>query len=372
VQTGSFLVDASRGEQRFRVHSLLFEGQNYQIALAEDTHMDDKLVCVKAIAYDASRTQDRAYVAQRRKALHQEMSFLATPSHLLPEPLDWIQLEGSSTVLPREPILVYEYLHGETLYDHVTKKSPQGIAPLRALRIIREIADFLQEIHGQKWVFRNLDPRHVIISVDDIIHMVGCGNATPMMERPLTMQVDGFQAYTAPEIREEQSGQFLRAPADMYSLAALFGFMVTGEEPSPRVENPLSKVAYERLSDLEPRGISLLIAKNLQPMAKNRLVRADRFASFCRPDTLPTPQTKDFGMMALPAPWSGAEAPESRASRSNLSAGPLISVERGPDSPPKPAEQALEKAQPKGCKAILVRLGLASTMLVGILALILA
>lgn len=364
MQAGRFLIDVTRQEQRFRVHSLLFEGHSYQIALAEDTHMDDKLVCVKTVAYDESKISDKTYVAQRRKALHQEMQFLASGSHLLPEPLDWIQLEESETVLPREPVLVYEYVHGETLYEHITQKSPQGMAPLRALRIVKELADFLAEIHNNKWVFRSLDPRHIIISVDDIIHVVGCGNATRMMEKPLTMQAESFRAYVAPEIRDELSGQFLRAPADLYSLAALFSFMVTGEEPAARVENPLTRTAYERLTALEPQGIALLIAKNLQPMAKNRLVRADRFASFCETGALPSPTTKDFGMMALPAPWSGAEAPDSRAARSKISAGPLISVPREPAPvvvTPQP-EHAVEKAKPQGCRQMLVRLGLTSAV----------
>ena len=367
MKPGDFLIDATRGEKRFRVKELLFEGKSYQIALATDTLMEDKLVCVKAIVYDAARLDDKAYVAARRKALHQEMNFLALKAHLLPEPLDWIQLDGSDTALEREPVLVYEYMHGETLFDHVMSKSPEGMSPARALRMTAEIGRFLGEIHQEKWVFRDLDPRHVIISVDDVIHMVGCGNATPFAERPNATKMDMNPAYTAPEIRGEESGQFLRGAADIYSLAALMTFLLTGQEPRERPENPLTREAYDKLSALDPPGISLLIARCMQPLAKSRFARVERFLPFCDISSLPTPQTKDFGMLQLPAPWSGAERPENRATRSTLSAGPLISVARG--SEPQP-DQPIAKA-PTGCRGILVRLGLASTVIVASLSAIL-
>lgn len=359
MQPGTYLVDASRGERRFRIQRLLFEGSSYQIALAEDTHLDDKLVCVKTIAYDARRMDDKDYVAGRRKALHGELTFLARPLHLTPEPLDWIQLGTSETVLQREPVLVYEYMHGQTLYDYVSERFPQGMNPLRALRITREIASFLGEVHQQDYVFRDLDPRHVIVSFDDIIHFVGCGNATPRGERPNAMKEKLNSAYTAPEIRGEQSGQFLRPAADMYALGALFSFLLTGEEPRERVENPLSREAYEKLSSIEQPGMALLIARLMQPLAKNRIARAERLLPFCTPESLPSSTTKGFGMLQLPAPWSGAEPDDNRAVRSQLSPGPLISVE------PKQEEGALEPAEePRGCGAMIHRfkvlLGLSS------------
>lgn len=363
MRPGDFLVDASRDERRFRIKEFLYEGRSYQIALAEDTLMEDKLVCVKAIVYDEAKLGDKAYVASRRKALHQEMQFLALPAHLLPEPLDWIQLDGSDTSLEREPVLVYEYMHGETLFDHVVGKYPEGMAPARALRIVGELGRFLAEIHHEKWVFRDLDPRHVIISVDDVIHVVGCGNATPMGARPNVTKMVLNPCYAAPEIRDETSGQFLRGAADIYSLAALLTFLLTGVEPRERPENPLTRAAYDKLSALEPPGIALLIARCIQPLAKNRFARVERFLQFCDMAHLPTPQTKDFGLLQLPAPWAGAE-PENRATASKLSAGPLISVARSQHQPDvvQNGDQPVQKA-PTGCRAVLVRLGLASATL---------
>ena len=348
LHRSDFLEDVVRREQRFRIEKMLFEAGEYQIALASDVLMDDKLVCVKTIAYDTARVDNKKYVGMRRKALHEELGFLSLPVHLLPEPLDWIQLEHSETALPREPLLVYEYVHGETLYDLVQKRHPDGIAPTRALRIMRELCRFLGQIHQHKWVFRNLDPRHVIISYDDIIHIVGCGNATPMGQPPNPTRASMESPYAAPEIRGEVSGKLLRPSADIYSLGALLSFMLTGEEPRASVENPLTQRAFESLSACELPGLALLVARCIQPMAKNRFGRAEKLLPFTEPSRLPRPTDEGFGLLQLPAPWTGAESPDNRATRSKLSAGPLLSEPGGQTQLEKAAPTAVEPAKEQG------------------------
>ncbi len=351
---GSFLVDATRGEERFRVHELLHVGRSYQILLAKDTHLEDKIVCVKAILYDNDRLNDDEYVQGRRKALREEMEFLTLKSPLLPDPVDWIEIADSPLGLGNEPILVYEYQHGPTLYELIEERHPHGIAPLRALRIFGAIARFLGEIHEAGYVFRDLDPRHIIVGLDDIIHVTGCGNATKMGERPNPYKADLNFAYVAPEIRNEVSGQMLRRAADVYALGALMSFMLTGEEPRASVENPLTKDAFDDLSNTEPPGISLIVARCLQPLAKNRFTHIRKMLPYLDPETLPTPVTEGFGLILLPTPFKGAERPDSqnRALKSKLSAGPLISVERNENEAPKPvgtsrpeASEALTKPE---------------------------
>ncbi len=359
-----FLVDFGRDEKRFVIKELLYEGRSYQIALAEDRLMDDKLVCAKTIAYDAARMDDKRYVAQRRKALHNELKILSLPTHLLPEPLDWIQQETSETVMGREPVLVYEYAHGQNLYDYITQNFPEGINPIRALRIFKELVAFLGSLHGHGYVFRDLDPRHFIISVDDIIHVVGCGNITAIGEAPNATKMDLNPSYSAPEIRSETSGQFLRPAADFYGVGALLSFLLSGEEPRESVENPLTKTAFDRLSAVDPAGVTLLMSKCMQPLAKNRFGRAERLLPMCDPETLPTSTTKGFGLLQLPAPWSGAERPDNRAANSSISSGPLISVQQQPEATNPQGQKALQKKEPKGCRRILAPFGLIVVLVV--------
>ncbi len=326
MEINEYLVDATRGEKRFRIKSFLNESDVYQIALAEDTAMDDKLVCVKTIYYDANRSDEKKYVGLRRKALHNELKFLSESCHLLPEPLDWIQIEESETAIPREPILVYEYLHGDNLFDLVQSRYPKGMNPNRALRFVREIAIFLQTIHRRKYVFRDLDPRHIIVGFDDIIHIVGCGNAVQIEEKMNLEKFDTNPIYTAPEIRDELSGKLIKPACDVYSLGALFSFLLTGVEPKSNTESPFTRAAYDRLKK-QDEGVQLLVARLMMPMAKARFGNISRLLPFLSETSLPTRSDKGFGLLDIPKPWTGND-PENRAANSSISKGPLVSVDK--------------------------------------------
>jgi serine/threonine protein kinase len=365
MQPGSFLQDHQRAEARFRIKSLLVSGKNYQIALAEDTHLDGKLVCVKAIDYEVEHMADAAYIRGRREALRGELEFLTLPSPLLPEPLDWLELADSPTGAGPEPTLIYEYQHGQTLYELVRERYPKGLAAPRALRMFAELVRFAGDLHAQDYIFRDFDPRHIIVGFDDILHVVGCGNAAKRNERMNVYKMNTNPAYTAPEIRRELSGKMLRPACDFYSLGCLLAFLLTGVETAgERLESPLEIDGYDRLrSEATPEGLRLLVTRCLQPLSQKRFQRASDLLAFCDMERLPTPTTDGFGLLNLPAPWSGPEGMDNRALRSRLSAGPLISVNdpAAPPGPP-PTDDAIVPApdqpvakQPEGCMGYLLR-----------------
>ena len=330
MQVGALLKDAVTGEQRFKIDALLADGKNYQIALAVDTRMDDKQVCVKTIEYAAEMLQDAAYIKGRRDALAQELDFLTLPSHLLPEPLDWIALDGS-VASGHEHVLVYEYQHGQSLLDLVKTRHPEGLAPARALRIFAELVRFCGEIHASGYIFRDFDPRHIIVGFDDIFHVVGCGNAVKRGEKMNVYKMNTNPCYTAPEIRHDLSGKVVAPACDFYSLGCLLSFMLTGVETRYMPESPLDADAYEKLENELPAGYRLLVARCLQPLAQKRFVTAAKLLPFCTPAGLPTENHPDFGMMLLPTPWSGPEHRDNRGVRSKISPGPLISSKSSPE-----------------------------------------
>ncbi|MEM1347615.1 MAG: hypothetical protein AAGI01_03600 [Myxococcota bacterium] len=351
MQPGAFLKDMHRPVERFRVEELFHSGKNYQIALARDVRLDDKLVAIKTIEYDTRHARDPKYVEGRRDALRSELEFLTLPAHLLPEPLDWIEIAEGPVGAGPEPLLVYEFQHGQTLHGLITARHPEGLHPRRALRIFRELVKFAGELHQSSWIFRDFDPRHVIVGHDDIVHVVGCGNAVKRGERMNVFEMNTNHAYTAPEIRRELSGKVVRPACDIYSLGCLLSFMLTGIEPTQRPEAPLDVDAYDRLRQGDGfEGVRLLIARCLQPLAQKRFAKTSELLARCAPGSLPTPATDGFGMMMLPTPWSGPEGVDNRALRSKLSPGPLVSQKSeapASSAAPVPRAQLPAKAEPQ-------------------------
>lgn len=339
------LIDAETGEERFRAQGLVASGRHYQIVLGEVIGRDGGAACARAILYDVERLEDRAYVEGRHRALDQMRRFLSgVDSDLLPEPIAHFETSSPETGFEREPVVVTEFVEGETLFEWLRREHPEGLEVERALGLFRSIVQFLVTAHGEGYVYRDLDPRHVIVDGDgELQGMVGFGNATKMKERPNPHVMDFEEApYVAPEVRAERSGGMLKPSADVYALGALLSFMLTGEEPRSVVENPLSWPAYERLSNLEPPGAALLVARCIRPLAKNRFGRLERLLPYTTPDGLPTPDTDGFGMLHLPAPFSGVEEPdENRALKSNLSSGPLISVSSDDDDEPETPDDGM-------------------------------
>ena len=355
MQPGQLLQDAHTKTARFRVERLLHEGKHYQIALGADTLMEDRKVCLKTVEYPVEMLSDEAYVQGRRDALQAEMKFLTTSSHMLPEPLDMLHLEGSP-VGGQEPVLVYEYQHGETLYDRVRTRSPGGMPPDHALAIWRELVQFARDIHQQGYIFRDFDPRHIILGLDDVVQIIGCGNAVVRGEKMNVYKMHTNPCYTAPEIRKEISGKVVKEACDTYSLGCLLSFMLTGIEPRPMAEAPLDHDAYDMLREKLPVGYKLLVARCLQPLAQKRFTSAKEMLPFCTADNLPTPATEGFGLVEVPAPWDGPEGRDNRALRSKISPGPLVS-EKGAKTPaqqgqiePSSAAQALEEPASEGSK----------------------
>jgi serine/threonine protein kinase len=341
LRPGDLLKDQS-GEARFRIKDLLHEGRSYYVALGQDTHLDDMRVVLKAIRYSQERPSGEEIQA-RRQALRLELEALTLPSPLLPEPVDWLEIESDLPAgTQTEPVLVQEFISGRTLRQEVAR-GDGGLAPARALHMIHELALALDEMHERGFVFRDLDPDHVIVGYDDIIHLVGAGNMTRAGERPLLYKEGVSQQYSAPEVRSELSGKFLGPRSDIYSLGALLVFLLTGVDPIEQVEAPLDKEAYQRLKAL-PEGYQLLVARCIQPMGKNRFKNIQALLPWLDPQSLPTAQSKGFQRQGLPEPFD-LNRPDNRATRSKLSGGPLVSEPRRPPASPDGAqsEQAITK-----------------------------
>ncbi len=340
LRQGDILKDTRSGEQRFRIASLLSEGRSFFVATGEDTHLEDMKVTLKAIRYeDESRDPTSDEIQERSRALEIELQALTVETSLLPEPIDFIHVDDGNGP---EPVLVLEFIHGKTLRQEVERTNGKGMDPRRALAITHELALGLKALHKAGFAFRDLNPDHVIVGLDDNIHLVGTGNIAPISKRPVVSKTGVSDRYSAPEIRHERSGKFIRPQADIYSLGALLSFMLTGVDPCDRIESPLEPEAYKKLTDLN-EGYALLVARCIQSMAKWRFKSIDAMLPLLTPQTLPSRSTRGFDKVELQKPFdlNLDRTAQNRAARSKISSGPLISVPRdtdndGQDAPERP------------------------------------
>ena len=348
MDTGEYLIDSSGEATSYRVDSLLAAGGRYQIAAAYDEKRE-RSVAVRAILYGEEISD--AEVEERRAALKREWNFLQAVEDcgVAPDPYDWLEVKDSPIDEPTEPLIVCERIEGKNLYDWIIEEHPDGLHPRRALPMIAGLVDLLVMAHREKWLWRDFDPRRLIVDEDEAIRAVDIGRVIKRKMALTAGQLEINTDYVAPEIREEMTGKLQRPAADLYGVGALLSFVLTGEEPRHRVESPLSYSAYEKVQAFGLPGIELLLARLLQPLAKKRIGRAEKLRSFWELDSLPTKETKGFGMCVLPAPWLGLdiENPETnKGLRSNLSSGPLVSVASGTQPSATAAAADVEERKP--------------------------
>lgn len=342
---GRRIRDIKTGEERFKLLSLLARGERFDIALAEDTHLDGKQVCVKAIRYD--NPSDLQEVQARRADLEAELEALTLPSHLLPEPLDWLHIENTrdfkkdNPLSQAEPLLIYELQAGKTLSELI-EGSPEGLDPQRALGFIRELALLAQTVHAGGYLLRDCAPEHVIVGLDDILHVVGCGNMTRLGALPGPTRLLADRPCVAPELRAPTSADVLRPAADIYSLGALLLWALTGREPLKVPECPLDAMAFHRLGQLDP-GLGQLIARMIHVNPSKRFATIDALLPHLSPTRTPDPAHPDFHDVTLPSPWRLDEQPKP-AHTSLPTPGPLVTREAPAASP---AAQSAPKATPK-------------------------
>ena len=129
---------------------------------------------------------------------------------------------------------VMEYIEGYTLEEWCLEHTEQGYMDENcALKIIRQIAYALKEIHSRNMNHLDVKPSNIMIDCqhNNRAVLIDFGTAhifSPESETTLDFLPVRSGAFTAPEIT---SLKYFSPAPDIYSLGAILYFLLTGQEP---------------------------------------------------------------------------------------------------------------------------------------------
>ena len=143
--------------------------------------------------------------------------------------------------------IVFEYVEGENLKEHVQRRGP---LPLReAVELALQVARALAFAHHQGLVHRDVKPQNVLLNEIGLAKVTDFGIARSVEVDGLTQTgtVLGTGAYIAPE---QARGEPVDAETDVYSLGVVLYELLTGRVPFEG-ENFVS-VAMRHLTEPPP------------------------------------------------------------------------------------------------------------------------
>ncbi len=277
------------------------------------------------------------------------------------------------------PYIVMRYLSGGTLADLLDKRLPDMET---VVRLVGQVADALDYAHERTIIHRDLKPSNVLLDTSSNAYLADFGIARVAQSTSLTSgdHVLGTPPYVAPEM--VQKGQPITHAVDVYALGVIAYEMLVGETPyydgdpvkilMAHVMEPIPWVL-----DIDPNikpAVGDVISRCLAKTPQTRYATAGAFAADLAraarsrgerpplgPESLPTV----VATPTLPAIPSQRPLPVSEAPTPPNPMPPLP----GSALPEREEKEERDRLLSPGC---LILLGVIGTLLIGIIAVVLA
>ena len=151
------------------------------------------------------------------------------------------------------PWIASEYVDGPTLKEAITSKGLMNAQSTELL--IHQISSALTEIHKENVAHRDLSPNNVILGPDGpVIIDFGSSRLTDSSKGLVSILTSGTPGYLSPEA---QTGLDASTPSDIFAIAKVAEFALTGESDSPQSEKlnqlspSLARMLYQAL-EIDP------------------------------------------------------------------------------------------------------------------------
>jgi tetratricopeptide (TPR) repeat protein/TolB-like protein len=152
------------------------------------------------------------------------------------------------------PFLSMSLIEGRSLADVLLQEGPLALD--RAVRIVRQLAEALEQAHAAGILHRDIKPGNILLADDDTAYLADFGLARSLQgdERTGTGGVVGTLDYLSPE---QAAGDALDARSDIYTLGIVLFEMLTGQLPF-RADSPTETLALHitaRARDISETGV---------------------------------------------------------------------------------------------------------------------
>ena len=156
-------------------------------------------------------------------------------------------------------VLVMEYVEGITLEEYIGKNAP--LDEEEALTLMKGVCDIVAFLHNSRpqILYRDIKPSNFMISAGGELRLLDFGTALSQTGGVQSEEICGTRGYAAPEQLKNSS---VRADADVYSLAAVYSYMLSAVDPAKPPFHPLTG---DELGRMVSRSSKKLIDQCLSP-----------------------------------------------------------------------------------------------------------
>jgi serine/threonine-protein kinase len=306
----------------YLLHELIGVGGMGEVHRAMDTRRD-RWVALKLLPLALGG--DEEYLTRfRRESL---LAARLRDPHVVPIH-DFGEIEGRL-------FLDMRLVDGEDLGTLLAREGAQP--PGRAVHLVGQLAEALDEAHAQGLVHRDVKPSNALVTRSDFLYVVDFGIARPVGTTGSSLTLTGVTVGTLDYMAPERfTNRPVDARTDVYSLACLLHEVLTGRRPFPGQDLP--SLMYAHLSAPPPRAgehqpgvppaLDEVVVRGMAKDPAERFPSAGALAAAAREAIAPT------AVHLLPRAVPGATGPVSGAGEGPGPAGTpavVVAAPRRPD-----------------------------------------
>lgn len=226
---------------KYRIGAVLGQGE-FGVTYQATHHLTDQTVVIKTLHPKFMTSVDFPKIKQQFIAIAKGLSLCHHPN--IVRVLDLFEEQGL-------PYMVMNYIPGETLEK--TLQSSPLLSVDQALKYIGQISSALRKLHQQGLLYSNLQPRNILRRQGtDILTLVDFGLTNGFIENKPEFPIrNRILSVGYASLEHYLPHQQLTPATDIYSLAATFYCLLTGEPP---LEAPLrvNEATQELLNAAKP------------------------------------------------------------------------------------------------------------------------